>query len=254
MDLPQFQVHAAIESRHWWFLARRKIFRALLCHIVPPHQGKKLLDVGCGTGGNTAAFSHDYDCLGIDPIPEAIAFAKQRFPACRFIVGEASKDVRREMREADIILLADVLEHVEEDRALVANLIHAMKPGAVLLAMAPADMRLWSPHDRGFGHFRRYDLAGFCALFHGLPATKLLCSYVNTRLYWPIRCARVLARLTGKSLGPSDTDLLLPPGPMNAVLRKIFEGESKRLLALLEGKRVRTYRRGVSVLALLRKV
>lgn len=170
------------------------------------------------------------------------------------MVGIAPQDVRREMREADIILLADVLEHVKEDRALISDLIHTMKPGALILAMAPADMRLWSPHDRGFGHFRRYDLAGFRALFHGLPTKELLCSYVNARLYWPIRCARVLARLTGKSLGPSDTDLLLPPGPMNAVLRNIFEGESKRLLALLEGKRVRTYRCGVSVLALLRKV
>lgn len=254
MQLPQFQIHAAIEEKHWWFLGRRALFRALLHHVVPPHTGAKLLDVGCGTGGNTAAFAGEYDCLGVDPVPEAVAYAQERFPACHFRVGHVPQDVPDETRDADIILLADVLEHVEDDRRLVADILAAMKSGAHLLMMAPADPRLWSPHDRGFEHFRRYDLARARELWQGQPAEELVCTYVNARLYWPVRLVRIFTRLLNRSLGPSDTDLSLPPAPVNALLRRIFASEERVLIDLLNGKRQCGFRHGVSFLALLRRI
>ncbi|OGJ56326.1 hypothetical protein A3D88_01550 [Candidatus Peribacteria bacterium RIFCSPHIGHO2_02_FULL_52_16] len=246
MQLPQFQVLAAIEERHWWFLGRQTIFRSLLQSIVPPHTGKKLIDVGCGTGGNTAAFASEYECIGIDPVPAAIAFAKERFPQCAFLTGMAPWDVPKEMHEADIVLLADVLEHVKEDRMLVADLVHAMKPRAILLMIAPADMKLWSPHDRGFDHYRRYDLESARFLWKNLPVTEHVCTYCNARLYWPIRIVRTLARFFGRSLGPADTDLSLPPAPINFLLRKIFESEAKRIVS-------KGFGHGVSFIALLQK-
>ena len=246
MQLPQFQVHAAIEEKHWWFLGRRTIFRALLEETVPMRVGRKLLDVGCGTGGNTAAFSIDYDCTGIDPVPEAIAFARQRFPQCKFLVGLAPEDIQKEMHEADIVLLADVLEHVQEDRKLIRDLVHFMKPGAVLLIMAPADRKLWSPHDKGFEHFRRYDLKMARALWAGLRVEELVCSYCNARLYWPIRFVRTLTRFFGKSFGPADTDLSVPPAPLNTMLRRMFESETKQITR-------KGFRHGVSFIAMLRK-
>ncbi|MDO8648433.1 MAG: class I SAM-dependent methyltransferase [Candidatus Peregrinibacteria bacterium] len=253
MQLPQFQIHAAIEEKHWWFLGRRTLFRALLHTVVPPNTGKKLLEVGSGTGGNVAAFSQEYDCIGVEPIAEAVQFAKQRFPDCRFIQGFAPRDVQKEIGEADVVLLADVLEHVEDDIDLVSNLLAAMKPGAYMLMMAPADMALWSPHDRGFEHFRRYDLARARKLWEGKPVTELVCSYVNARLYWPIRIVRMLTKFFGKSFGPSDTDLSLPPAPVNALLRKLFESEAGRLREMLRQPGMKGFRHGVSFIALLRR-
>ena len=253
MQLPQFQIHAAIEEKHWWFQGRRELFRALLTRVVPPGQGKLLLDVGCGTGGNTAAFSKDYHCIGIDPIPEAIAFASERFPTLDFRVGFAPRDILPDMQRADIVLLADVLEHVEADISLVSELLAAMKPGSHLLMMAPADMALWSPHDRGFEHYRRYDLPRARLLWEGLPVRELVCSYVNARLYWPIRLVREVTKRLNRSLGPSDTDLSLPPAPMNAFLRRLFASEARVLVEQLEGRRTQGFRHGVSFLALLQK-
>lgn len=57
MQLPQFQVHADLEERHWWFLGRRAIFRALLTQAVPPSRDRLILDVGCGTGGQYGGIS-----------------------------------------------------------------------------------------------------------------------------------------------------------------------------------------------------
>lgn len=254
MQLPQFQAHAALEEVHWWFCARREIIRILLHHFLPPSPATLLVDVGCGTGGNTAAFSREYRCIGIDPDADAIASARARFPVCTFFLGNAPQDISADVHRADAVLLLDVLEHVEDDRGLVCDLLHAMKTGAYLFLMVPADPSLWSPHDRGFGHYRRYTLAHFRRTWEGPPVTELLCAFCNTRLYWPIRLLRMFARLRGKPLGRGDSDLALPPPLANAILRRIFAGEGGRLMSLLDGRRHRGYRRGVSAVAVLRKI
>jgi SAM-dependent methyltransferase len=253
MQLPQFQVHAAIEETHWWFRARRRIVQGLIHELLPPNTGKKILDVGCGTGGMTAYLSGDYAMTGIDPAEEAISFARTRFPQCTFMRGYAPDDVRKECSEADMVLLLEVLEHVEHDRDFVQDLIASMKPGAFLMMFAPADMSLWGPHDRGFEHFRRYDSADeLRRTWSGAQVEELLVSYCNTRLYPVAKTARILARLKGSAWGPGNTDLATPPGPANTILEWAFRGELTRLKKALH-RQGRPFSHGVSLMAILRK-
>lgn len=253
MDSPQFHVHAQIEQSHWWFLGRRAIVTTLLHEALPPSKETLLIDVGCGTGGMTAHFSKEYRCIGIDPITEAIAFAKRKFPQCDFRVGEAPKDIREEYGKADGILLLDVLEHVEHDHRFMHDLITAMKPGAFLLLVAPADPALHGQHDIGFGHFRRFDAARIRELWKDLPVEERFLSYCNSRLYWPIRFARALSRIRKKSWGPSDTDLSTPTAPINTMLMQIFGGEASPIVHALRKKQKFPYRRGVSMVGILQK-
>lgn len=253
MQLPQFILHADLENRHWWFLGRRAIFTALLHAVCLPSQERILVDVGCGTGGNTEVFSRDYRCIGIDPIAKAIQFARERFQGPEFRQGHAPGDFPDLMKEADIVLLADVLEHVEDDFHMISSLLASMKPGAHLLIMAPADPSLWSAHDRGFEHYRRYTLSRLRATWRDLPVEERVVSYCNARLYVLAKVARLIARLKGSALGPHDTDLSLPCDLLNALFRRVFAGEHKRLLRVLEGKAL-PYRSGVSVIALLKRL
>ena len=253
MQSPQFQVHADLEEHHWWFLARRRILRSLLHRCVPPSKRALILDVGCGTGGNTKAFADEYSCIGIDPVPEAIAAARTRFPGIDFRTGYAPDDIADDMRKADVVLLMDVLEHVEDDFALVSGLLRGMKPGAHLILMAPGDPGLWGPHDRGFEHYRRYDLARLRMLWKDLPASERVLSYCNARLYWPVRLARAWTRMRGRSLGAADTDIALPPAPVNRLLCSLFASEGRVFAGLFDGKRRRGFRHGVSVFAVVRR-
>lgn len=254
MQFPQFEAHASLEDRHWWFTARRQILQSLLRRLVPADPRRRIVDVGCGTGGNTAFLAREYGCIGIDPDSDAIGFAQAKYPDVRFVRGFAPADIRAEMRSADAVLLMDVLEHIEHDRPFLHDLIASMKPGAFLIMMAPADPALWSPHDRGFGHYRRYTLGTFRALWKGEPVEERIVSHCNSRLYSLVQWARVLTRLRGKPLGHGDSDLSLPFGPINALLHRIFAGEGKRFLAMLADKNVRGYRRGVSVFGVLRRI
>jgi len=252
MQLPQFQVHADLEERHWWFLGRRAIFRSLLMQAVPPANDRLILDVGCGTGGNTVAFRDLYTCVGIDPSLDAVTFARQRFPGVEFRHGYAPQDCRDLLARADAVLFLDVLEHVQDDFALVSQLLAGMKPGAYLFIAAPGDPDLWGPHDRGFEHERRYSLQRFRMLWEGLPVEECVCSGLNARLYPIAKLSRFFSRLRGKALGSGDTDLSLPSAPVNALLFRIFAGESRRILRAWR-KSGPPYRYGVSVFAVLRR-
>ncbi len=240
-----------MEELHWWFLARRQILLTLLHELIQPHG--RIIDVGCGTGGLTHFLSADYDVTGVEPSEDAIAFARKRFPSQKFIHGVAPKDVPN-FSQADAILLIEVLEHIEDDRAFVQELFSAMKPGAVLIMMAPADTSLWGPHDDAFEHFRRYDsLAEFRKLWEGLSVEELLVSYCNSRLYPVVKMMRKLSAMRGKSWGKGGTDIEVPMKPVNTLLRKIYESESSTLLKFLKGKTSHTPRKGVTVIAILRK-
>ena len=58
----------------------------------------------------------------------------------------------------------NVLEHIEDDTAIVRELRRKLKPGGKLLIYVPAFQVLYSSMDRKVGHFRRYRLGPLCAL------------------------------------------------------------------------------------------
>lgn len=253
MQTAQFEVHAELEERHWWFTGRRRICSALIRRLLPPSKGTVILDAGCGTGGNIAALASDYACVGMDPSPEGIALARKRYPGVRFEQGRVPEDLLPLVPKADCILLMDVLEHVSDDRGLLSPIVAAARPGTHFLITVPADMKLWSPHDVSFGHFRRYDRALLEKAWAGLPVAPVMVSYYNHRLYPLALLARTLSRLRDKAWGDAGTDLSLPAPPVNRLLEQIFSGETDRLMKLMERDIKQGYPSGVSLIALLRR-
>lgn len=253
MQQAQFDLHAQIEEQHWWFVARRRILRSLIEAIVPPHQNRLVIDVGCGTGGNLAELADAYQCLGVDTSADGIRLAQARFPGVRFVCGKAPEALGEAAGQADLFLLTDVLEHVPDDFWMLSELLAAAKPGAHVLLTVPADMTLWSPHDEAFGHYRRYDAERLAAVWQGLPVRQRLLSYFNTRLYSAIRWVRDRNRRRGQAAGNAGTDFELPNAPVNWLLRRIFEGERARLLRSMR-RGMRGYGRGVSLVAVLERL
>ena len=253
MQSEQFQLHAQIEERHWWFVARRRIVRRLIETVLPPSAGHTVIDVGCGTGANIAALADGYRTIGIDTSAEAIDLATKRFPRVEFHHGFAPDDLGDKFAEADLVMLNDVMEHVPDDFQLLSSLLAAAKPGTYFLITVPADMALWSPHDVAFGHYRRYDLARFRETWADLPVTELLVSPFNSRLYPLIRWMRERNRSHGQASGSAGTDFDIPFAPVNWMLKAVFQGESRYLIRLAQQSQKERFRSGVSLVALLRR-
>lgn len=252
MQSDQFQLHAEIEQRHWWFVGRRRILQRLVAEVLPPSPQTTLIDVGCGTGGNIAALAGAYRGIGIDTSGEAIALASRRFPKAHFLAGCAPNDLGEWAGQASLFMLCDVLEHVSDDFALFSELLAAARPGCYFLVTVPADESLWSEHDTSFGHYRRYTPARLELLWSGLPATALLVSYFNARLLPVIRGVRWWTQRRGHAAGNAGTDFWVPNRPANALLTALFAGEARRLAAVLHGRKP-PYRSGASLVALLRR-
>lgn len=253
MHPKQFDLHAQIEDNHWWFVGRRNILRELIIRLVAPCAGAVVLDLGCGTGGMLGALSSDYRCFGLDSSPDAIALARRRFPDVRFIEGTVPDGLAGVGEPVSMYLLLDVIEHIRDDRSFMRSLVSAMEPGSLLLVTVPADMALWSPHDVGYGHFRRYDASGLRQVWAGEPLGELFVSHFNMLFYPAIRLIRMLNNIAGKPWGKAGTDLSVPPLPVNRLLTRVFSLEAPVLCRLMQQGSGRGLPFGVSLVAVLRR-
>ena len=226
--------------------------RSVLIQAIPL-ESKVVVDVGCGTGANIASLADQYECVGIDPSEVAVEHARRRFPDVTFLHGLGLEGLGDLAARTDAFLLMDVLEHVEDDRKLLTEVVDSLRPGGHILITVPANMRLWSEHDVSHGHYRRYDPEMLRAVWEDLPVTELLVSHFNSRLYPIVRMLRVLSKRRGHAGGEEGSDLSMPLRPANAVLRRLFRGESRRLVRALD-RGTPGYRRGVSLVAVLRRL
>lgn len=145
----RLRVIADLESRHFWFVPRRRRLLDLVCRHLPARS--RVLDVGCGTGG----FCDDlrlrgHEVLGTDPHAAAMGLDPVWY-------REGTSD-RLPFPDAnfDAVCLFDVLEHVD-DAAALRECRRVLRPGGQLFVSVPAYAALWSQRDVVAGHKRRYD-------------------------------------------------------------------------------------------------
>lgn len=253
MDPEQTSLNASIEDRHWWFAARRRIVVDLLRELVPPSKDALVIDIGCGTGGNTGVVAEEYRCVGIDSAEHAVEHARRRFPKTSFVCGTVPDAIDALLPEARAVLLMDVLEHVQDDFRLFSSIAARTRPGAYFVITVPAGVDLWSRHDLASHHYRRYDLQRLEMVWSGLPVTRILSSPFNSRLYPLVKLARSINSRLGRTSGDEGTDMRVPIGFVNKTLLKVFGGESVALRKALLENRPRAFDFGVSLIAVLRR-
>jgi SAM-dependent methyltransferase len=247
--------YALFEDDHWWFAGRRQILHRMVRRLMEPSTSRLIVDVGCGPGGNIASFASMFRCLGVDSSEPAIELARRRFPGVAFVLGIAPRDIPEQAGEADLWLLMDVLEHVDDDLTMLTALVAAAKPGALFFITVPADPALWSPHDDAAGHRRRYTKTTLRNLWKSLPVKERMLSAYNARLYWPVKLIRSLTAWRGRGHGAAEAaglDLRFPPAPFNGILTALLTNEAVRLTNALDSQ-AKGYGRGVSLVAVLER-
>jgi SAM-dependent methyltransferase len=253
MNPEQTRLNASLEDRHWWFSARRRIVREVAHALVPPSKDVLVIDIGCGTGGNSGALAGEYRVVGIDASCEAIRLASQRFPSARFVCGAVPKALDGALSEARLVLIMDMLEHVEDDFALFSSVLAETKPGCHFFITVPADPALWSKHDEAGLHWRRYTQERLERIWRDLPVERLLVTHFMSRLAPFVRAIRAMNNKLGRTSGEANTDVRVPNAIVNRALESIFGGESVKLRRALEERRDGVYEDGVSLLAVLKR-
>lgn len=240
MNENEFKLHAELEDTHWWFRARREIVIDRFLHLLEPNPKTHVVEIGCGTGGNLKELSRYYSVLGVDVSSVAVQYALGRVTGS-VMSGDFREVLRQHWRMIDGALLADVLEHVDDDKAFLEDLIKALKPGAFLVITVPAFRFLWSRHDSVLGHRRRYQRSEFRLLWKQLPVKEHYCSHFNCLLFPLIAFAKLLAR---------DREMQSSLKPVNKILNMVLFGVFRAEKHIL--RRLR-FPFGVSLIAVLEK-
>ena len=150
-----FELLAAVEARHFWFIGRNNILRDCMSRHFA--HAKNILEIGCGTGfvlSNVRRIFPDAQLSGSDIFTEGLSFAKQRVPGATLFQMDANHIPFR--NEFDVICAFDVLEHIDDDRAALGQIYLACQPGGGVVFTVPQHPWLWSGTDDYAHHKRRY--------------------------------------------------------------------------------------------------
>lgn len=110
-----------------WHTGKLKVTTSLIRSETP----QRILDVGCAGGWFLSKIAEKYpeaECVGVDVYAPAVTYAKKQYPRITFFKADGHKLPFRS-NSFDVILCTEVLEHVEDPGAVVAELHRVLKPG-----------------------------------------------------------------------------------------------------------------------------
>ncbi len=221
------------EDDHWWFASRTRALNAVMEPLLPKTPDFRLLDVGCGAGNMIHHLNRYGQVKGLDIDERPVKVARERgYDVDQF---DVTQPMPFESNTFDAVTALDVIEHNEDDLAILADSYRVIKPGGHLIITVPALMWLWSHNDEINAHVRRYT-AG--ELKQKLTKTGFEVQRVtyNNFFVFPLAAALILLRrssdaepeLASHHLAEEEYQVEMEPAspPVNTVLTLVGKVEA----------------------------
>jgi SAM-dependent methyltransferase len=173
-------------------LARAPRFNAWMADFIRPFCGKRVLEIGSGTGNMTRHLVPRDAYVASDLNPLYLQTLRA-LAADRPYLDVTLTDVTR--RDSfpdpglrfDTVVCLNVIEHVDDDVAALRNVHDVLAPGGRAIVLVPRGPGLFGTLDEVLGHKRRYTEASLrrLALDAGLEPRELLpFNRVGTPAWW----------------------------------------------------------------------
>ncbi len=236
MDASLYHDFARLEQEHWWFAARRHIVAQTLRRLLPARpdrpdrSDRKILDLGCGTGGMLIMLTEFGRVCGMDLSEDAIRYCREALPRERqgdvdLRVGDISV-APPSGAEWDTITAFDVIEHLDDDAGILRQVHASLADDGLFVCTVPAFQFLWGPHDDLNHHRRRYSAVLLRQRLHEAGFKPLYLSYFNFWLFPLVAAVRVGRRLLPFKEKVPKSDITMPSGLVNRILTAIFTSEA----------------------------
>ncbi|MEO5821590.1 MAG: class I SAM-dependent methyltransferase [Vicinamibacteraceae bacterium] len=239
MDPSYAREYRELAVRHWWWRARNAHVRRRVETLLGGRRDAHVLDIGCGDGVLFPFLSRFGTVEGIEPDPLVVTadgpwrqVIHQRFfdatfaPATRY----------------DLILMLDVLEHLDAPEAALRHASTLLSPGGRILITVPAFMALWTHHDDVNRHVTRFTKSTLAPVAAAAGLAILSSEYLFQWLF----AAKLVERLKESLRGPSPLPTI-PAAAANEALYRVSVVEARTggtwlpfgssLLALLAPRR-----------------
>lgn len=165
---------------HWWYRGRSVLVAELL-----KRQGFRAgtaLDIGAGT---STLIPPTFSTIRLDVVrPELIGDG--------IFVQASALRLPFRRSEFSVVGLFDLIEHVQDEAALLTQVRRVLKPGGAVVATVPAHQWLWSQHDVLSGHVRRYSRKELLAIFRMAGFHVVHCEHFYGFLVLPAVARKLL--------------------------------------------------------------
>ncbi len=154
-------------------------YKAWILELIDPYLRGSILEVGAGRG----TFSRDLrtrgdDLTSVEPSDAARQLLVERLSDLDGVSVVAGSGVPTD-RSFDTTVLLNVLEHVDDDSALLRDIFGSLRPGGTVAIWVPAFPLLYGEFDRRVGHHRRYRRVGLEGLLRQAGFSVVKSQYRN---------------------------------------------------------------------------
>ncbi|MBI5876295.1 MAG: class I SAM-dependent methyltransferase [Chloroflexi bacterium] len=222
MHPDEYEKMFRVEDTHWWFAGKRRLVRVML-EGLSPQAGRRILDVGCGTGGMFSLLREFGWLTGADASELATGFAARRGLAA--LERAALPELPFASGMFDLVTAFDVLYHrrVDDDQAALIEIARVLKPGGRFIATDSALKFLRGAHDDAVQGARRYTTGEMREKLSAAGFSVRRLSYANMLIFPLAAPWRLLRRRTGDEHG---SDVSAAPGWLNALMGLVYRVEA----------------------------
>lgn len=208
---------------NWYFAARAEVLTAFIRHFAKIGPGRHIADLGAGTGGILVKLASEAFAVGLEENEHLIREGRRRY-GLLLVRANLVQGIPFREEVLDLVLMLDVIEHVEDVLTLLTSVKRVLRPGAEIIVSVPAFRALWSHHDELHHHKRRYCKAELCEVLRAAGFLYSRVTYFNSFLLPVIFVSRKLEKLS-RSWARSASDYEKAPAIMSRLLRWIFSQE-----------------------------
>ena len=203
-------------ANHWYYTSKARAVERLLSDV----RARTILDIGAGSGFFSrhliaSSLADEAWCVDINYPQESDIVENGRNIHFRQSVSGIS---------ADLVLLMDVLEHVDDDAGLLRETISNASPDATFLISVPAFQFMWSGHDEFLEHKRRYTLRAIERVIESTGLRLQRGCYFYASIFPAAMAVRLPRNLIGGAHHPT-SDLRSYPAFVNTALNAILRAE-----------------------------
>lgn len=204
METDEYARIAAVEDEHWWYCTTRGIVGDFLTPWL--RAGQRLLDAGCGPGGNGAWLAEHGHVVGIDLAAEALAFVRARRPAIEPVRGSLDA-LPFPDGSFDVAVAITVVTCVPDDELAVRELARVLAPGGAVLLFEPALPWLRREHDRTVHSLHRYTTGELATLAARAGLHVERATYAYAFLVPPAAALAAVERFRPAAAGRTSSDV-----------------------------------------------
>jgi len=108
---------------------------------ILPVEGSKILDLGCASGvmADHVRKLYNVDVTGVDSAFSRILIGKKERPKVTYLEQDIHAFLETTKMKFDIVMMFDVLEHLEEPKETVAQARELLNPNGKILSKTPLD-------------------------------------------------------------------------------------------------------------------